>query len=61
MLCKVVFWIDGASLPLHLYSLKQHKYTVSAKVFGLAFFKKQVGLDNAQGLYAGWHNGIALM
>ncbi|MPM83215.1 hypothetical protein SDC9_130278 [bioreactor metagenome] len=32
-----------------LTHLKPHIYAVLIKVFGLAFFKKQVGLGNAQG------------
>jgi hypothetical protein len=32
-----------------LTQLKPHIYAVLMKVFGLAFFKKQVGLGNAQG------------
>ncbi|MGE4215259.1 MAG: hypothetical protein AB7E42_10870 [Anaerotignaceae bacterium] len=32
-----------------LTHLQPHKYAVVIKVFGLAFFKKQVGLGNAQG------------
>jgi len=32
-----------------LTHLKLHKYAVLIKVFGLDFFKKQVGLGNAQG------------
>ncbi|MEA5083840.1 MAG: hypothetical protein VB018_06750 [Lachnospiraceae bacterium] len=32
-----------------LTQLKPHIYAALMKVFGLAFFKKQVGLGNAQG------------
>jgi hypothetical protein len=33
----------------HLDPIQPYEYAVGIKVFGLDFFKKQVGLGNAQG------------